>query len=244
LASSIIGTSLNVSGNVLASSIIGTSLNVSGNVLASGGVYNALTINGYTNASGINVSNINVGIGGFNSNGTVFATNFNSSGNVSAAIHMGGAVNVSGNVVASSLVGATGNIGNLNVNYSLGVGTSSYGSIGEIRATNNITAYYSDERLKTRLGAIENALDKVDQLSGFYHEANELAQSLGYTPIREVGVSAQDVQRVLPEIVAPAPIDPQYLTVRYERLTPLLIEAIKELRQEVLAIKEQINKNN
>jgi len=125
---------------------------------------------------------------------------------------------------------------------SLGVGTGTFGNVGEIRATNNITAYYSDERLKTRLGAIENALDKVNQLSGFYHEANELAESLGYTKVREVGVSAQEVQRVLPEIVAPAPIDPQYLTVRYERLTPLLIEAIKELRKEVNDIKNDIKK--
>jgi hypothetical protein len=130
-------------------------------------------------------------------------------------------------------------LGNINT-YGLGVGTTASGVQGEIRATNNITAYYSDERLKTRLGAIENALDKVDQISGFYHEANELAQSLGYTKIREVGVSAQEIQRVLPEIVAPAPIDDKYLTVRYERLTPLLIEAIKELRQEVNEIKRRL----
>ena len=120
---------------------------------------------------------------------------------------------------------------------SLGVGTAASGTAGEIRATNNITAYYSDERLKTKLGNIENALDIVDQLSGFYHEANEVAQSLGYKKVREIGVSAQEVQKVLPEIVAPAPIDEKYLTVRYERLTPLLIEAIKELRREINELK-------
>jgi hypothetical protein len=65
---------------------------------------------------------------------------------------------------------------------------------------------------------------------------------LGYAKIREVGVSAQEVQQVLPEIVAPAPIDDQYLTVRYERLTPLLIEAIKELRQEINEIKRLLGK--
>jgi hypothetical protein len=116
---------------------------------------------------------------------------------------------------------------------SIGVGTPASGTSGEIRATNNITAYYSDDRLKNRLGGIENALDKVLSLTGFYYEANETAQALGYAPIREVGISAQDVQAILPEIVAPAPIDSKYLTVRYERLVPLLIEAIKELTSRV-----------
>jgi len=100
---------------------------------------------------------------------------------------------------------------------------------GEIRATNNITAYYSDDRLKTKLGGIQDALAKVKTLSGFYYEPNQTAQALGYAVIREVGVSAQQVQAVLPEIVVPAPIDEKYWTVRYEKLIPLLIEAIKEL---------------
>lgn len=124
---------------------------------------------------------------------------------------------------------------------SLGVGTTSTGVNGEIVATDNITAYYSDERLKTRLGPIEDALGKVNQLSGFYHEANEVAEALGYTKRREVGVSAQEVQAVLPEVVAPAPIDNQYMTVRYERIVPLLIEAIKELNNKVEELQNQLN---
>jgi hypothetical protein len=119
---------------------------------------------------------------------------------------------------------------------SLGVGTAASGTAGEIRATNNITAYYSDDRLKTKLGNIEDALAKVRTLSGFYYEANETAQALGYEAVREVGVSAQQVQAVQPEIVVPAPIDDRYLTVRYERLVPLLIEAIKELDAKVKAL--------
>ena len=120
---------------------------------------------------------------------------------------------------------------------SIGVGTAASGTAGEIRATNNVTAYYSDDRLKTRLGDIENALDKLCTLSGFYYQANKTAQELGYEAIREVGVSAQSVQKVLPEVVVPAPIDDKYLTVRYEKLIPLIIEAIKELRAEVKALK-------
>ena len=116
---------------------------------------------------------------------------------------------------------------------SVGVGTAASGTAGEIRATNNVTAYYSDDRLKKRLGGIENALDKVRTLDSFYYEANETAQELGYEPVREVGISAQQVQAILPEVVAPAPIDDRYLTVRYERLVPLLIAAIKELEAKV-----------
>ena len=120
---------------------------------------------------------------------------------------------------------------------SIGVNTSASATAGEIRATNNITAYYSDDRLKTRLGNVESALDKVATLDAFYYEANELAQSLGYEPVREVGISAQQVQAVMPEVVAPAPIDDKYLTVRYERLVPLLIGAIKELKAEIEVLK-------
>jgi hypothetical protein len=108
---------------------------------------------------------------------------------------------------------------------------------GAITATGNITAYYSDDRLKTRIGNITGALDKVRSLDAFYYEANQTAQELGYEAVREVGVSAQQVQAVLPEIVAPAPVDAQYLTVRYERLVPLLIAAIKELEAQVKELK-------
>jgi len=121
---------------------------------------------------------------------------------------------------------------------SLGVGTAASGTAGEIRATNNVTAYYSDERLKTKIGNIENALDKVKQIETMVYHANETAVGLGYdASIIEVGVTAQSVQKVQPQVVAPAPIDDKYLTVRYERLVPLLIEAIKELEAQVAELK-------
>lgn len=111
---------------------------------------------------------------------------------------------------------------------------------GGIYATGNIVAYYSDEKLKTKLGVIENALDKIEQLEGFYYEANQTAQDLGYKVKREVGVSAQKTQSVLPEIVHPAAIDNKYLTVDYDRFAPLFIEGIKELRAELRSIKKHI----
>jgi hypothetical protein len=120
---------------------------------------------------------------------------------------------------------------------SLGIGTAASGTSGEIRATNNVVAYFSDERLKTKLGVIENALSKLLTLNGFYYQPNEIAQALGYTVKKEVGLSAQEVQKVMPEIVVPAPIDEKYLTIHYDKLIPLLIEAIKELKQEVDELK-------
>jgi hypothetical protein len=124
---------------------------------------------------------------------------------------------------------------------SLGVGTAASGTTGEIRATNAITSYYSDDRLKTRTGNIENALEKVLSLDGFHYHANETAVALGYDASKqEVGLSAQQVQAVLPEVIAPAPIDPQYMTMHYERLVPLLVEAIKEQQKQIEELKAKL----
>jgi hypothetical protein len=151
-----------------------------------------------------------------------------------AAISAGTGVTISTGQISIGQAVTTGS----NVQFSsLGIGTAPSGTAGEIRATNNVTAYYSDDRLKTRLGIIQNALDKLDAIEGFYYEANELAQSLGYQTRKEVGLSAQSVQKIMPEVVTAAPIDDKYLTIWYERLIPLLVEAIKELRSEVKALR-------
>jgi hypothetical protein len=140
------------------------------------------------------------------------------------------------------LDGTTGNIYGAG---SLGVGTAPSGTAGEIRATNEITAYYSDSRLKNFISPINNALEKVTALTGYYYTGNDVAASFGYdTEKVQVGVSAQEVQAVLPEIVVPAPIDEKYLTVKYEKLTPLLIEAIKQLQQKIEALEKKIHGNN
>lgn len=127
------------------------------------------------------------------------------------------------------------------------VGTTADPGAGAIYATGNITAYYSDARLKTVSGKIENALDKVAQLSGVYYTNNSVAKSFGYDSDEvQVGVLAQDVEAVLPQIVKAAPFDldengnsksgENYKTVQYERLVPLLIEAINELQAKVKAL--------
>ena len=125
----------------------------------------------------------------------------------------------------------------------LGVGTASIGgghvvASGHLLAYGNVIAYYSDDRLKKRLGNVEAALEKICSLKGFYYEANETAQALGYEAVRSVGISAQDLQKVLPEAVHPAPVDSQYLTADYARVVPLLIEAIKELSADLEMLKK------
>jgi hypothetical protein len=130
-----------------------------------------------------------------------------------------------------------------------------YGS-GNIYASGSIRAGYSDERLKTRLGNIENALDKVCSLNGFIYVNNEIAKLHNFEKEgKQSGVSAQEVQKVLPEAVSLAPFDMQgvpetgeivsksgknYLTVDYARMVPLLIEAIKELHKETKELKSEL----
>ena len=109
----------------------------------------------------------------------------------------------------------------------------------QLTINGNIIAFASDDRLKTNKVEITNALDKVVSLSGFTYNFNETAAELGFnTEITYVGVSAQEVQKVLPEAVSPAPADNKYMTVQYEKIVPLLIEAIKELKAEVDQLKK------
>jgi len=110
---------------------------------------------------------------------------------------------------------------------------------GVLTVDNDIIAFASDERLKENIQPLENALDKVLALNGFTYNFNEIGQSLGFDGlVRYVGVSAQQVQAVLPEAVKPAPVDSNYITVQYEKLVPLLIEAIKELKAEINELKK------
>ena len=127
---------------------------------------------------------------------------------------------------------------------------------GAIAAAGDITAYYSDERLKEKKGTIQNPIEKIRAIETFYYVNNDLAKSFGYTSdILQVGVSAQSVKRVMPEAVKRAPFDIQthettgeitsktgedYLTVQYERLVPLLVESIKCLQDQVDELKARL----
>ena len=148
---------------------------------------------------------------------------------------------------ASAYFVANGNVGinnsaptnTLSVN-----GTGYFG--GNLNVTGDIATNYSDIRLKDVSGTIPNALNKVASLSGFYYTPNDLAIGMGLEngKINRVGVSAQEIQAVLPEAVRDAPGADGYLTVQYERIVPLLIEAIKELKYEIEELKRGNNGNS
>ena len=82
-------------------------------------------------------------------------------------------------------------------------------------------------------------------MNGYYFTENDTARSLGYNNTRrQVGLSAQEVNEVLSEIVTEAPIDPTYMTVWYEKAVPLLVEAIKELTGKVNALEKKLEEKN
>ena len=128
---------------------------------------------------------------------------------------------------------------------SLGAGTPASGTSGEIRATNDITAYYSsDVRLKENIRKIENALELISMIEGVrYDWTDEYIEKRGgiddyFVRKGDIGVIAQDLQKVLPEVVAERPDG--YLAVRYEKIVALLLAAIKELKKEVDDIKKRL----
>jgi len=99
----------------------------------------------------------------------------------------------------------------------------------------NVTAYASDQRLKENITTINNALDKVTMLRGVTFDWKEDCKDKGFLPSakHETGVIAQEVQKVIPDAVVPAPFDEKYLTVKHEKIIPVLIQAIKELNAKV-----------
>ena len=125
------------------------------------------------------------------------------------------------------------------------------GPTGTIRATGEIYAGYSDIRLKDDIRIIDNAGIKLYSLNGVTYSQNKLAENYGYVDYRNrLGVIAQEVQKVLPQIVSPAPFDideqgnsksgKNYLTVDYARLIPLIVETIKEQQREIEFLRESL----
>jgi len=123
---------------------------------------------------------------------------------------------------------------------------------GGIVATGEISAYFSDQRLKSNITAITNAVDKVMAINGVYYNANDLAVEIAGEDktIQRVGLLAQEVEAVLPHVVKAAPFDigdhgisksgENYKTLQYERIVPLLVEAIKEQQQQIYKLTKRV----
>ena len=138
---------------------------------------------------------------------------------------------------AQTNITSVGSLGSTQIS-SLGVGTAASGTSGEIRATNNVTAFFSsDERLKDNVQVIANALAKVLQIRGVEFDWNNLDEPEDGYFVRkhDVGVIAQEIEKVLPEVVGTR--EDGIKAVKYDRIVPLLIEAIKELKAEIDALK-------
>ena len=127
--------------------------------------------------------------------------------------------------------------------------------IGNILASGTIISSFSDIRLKDVIEPLKNPLEVIQNLNGFKYKTNELGKSFGFDDKIEIGLNAQEVLKNIPEIVSIAPFDSykdgdeiksksgeNFLSLRYERIIPYLIEAIKELKKENEEIKKLLMK--
>jgi hypothetical protein len=152
-------------------------------------------------------------------------------------------IQYNGNIKLNSHVTASGNISGSSTS------TGSFGHlviakdahIGEdVLADGDVIAYNSsDERLKDNIEVIKGSLDKIDGIRGVEFDWNEKSPGWARERGHDIGVIAQEVQKVVPEIVVERKNG--YLGVDYKRLVPLLIESVKELKQEIEILKKKVN---
>ena len=118
----------------------------------------------------------------------------------------------------------------------IGVGTAAPGITGLIRATNDVVAFYSsDERLKDNIVQISDPIEKVKQIKGVEFDWNDKQEVYeGH----DVGVLAQDIEKVLPELVTTR--DNGYKAVKYEKIIALLIEAVKDQQSQIDELKSKL----
>lgn len=120
----------------------------------------------------------------------------------------------------------------------LGVGTAPSGVAGAILATNDVVAFASsDERLKENLEPIGSAIEKVGQLTGYTFDWIPMPDIHVHNG-RDVGIIAQEVEKVLPEVVEDR--ENGYKAVKYEKLTALLIQAVNEQQQQIEKLTKRV----
>jgi len=121
--------------------------------------------------------------------------------------------------------------------------TTMNATTGRIDATNDVVAFAtSDRRLKENIKPIDNALCKVIGVSGNTFDWKELnseeIKTIHGNTGKDVGVIAQEIEKILPEAVTTR--NNGYKAVNYEKLVPLLIEAIKEQQKQINELKSKI----
>ena len=153
-----------------------------------------------------------------------------------------GSVRITGAFTVTNTAGtASFNVGMTYVSGGLGVGTATSNTVGLIRATNDVIAFYSsDERLKANKVLIKGALYKINQLGGYEFDWIPMV-GIHENEGHDIGVIAQQVEQLFPELVTTR--DNGYKAVKYEKLTAILIEAIKELTIKVENLQNQINQS-
>jgi Chaperone of endosialidase len=215
-----IGGNVTVTGTINSPSFIVTG-NSSTQTLSVSGI---ATLNAGLNLSTTGITTGNLGSAGANG---VFGI-YNTSNNGRIDLITKNSSGIGSTVFSVVSAGATV-YGNLNV-----YGTETIS--GNLNVTGDITAFYtSDQRLKENIVPIPNALNKVLSISGNNYDWVYGAGKEG----SDVGVIAQEILEVLPEAVTTR--ETGYLAVRYEKIIPLLIEAVKDLSNEIKDLRNQIN---
>lgn len=134
--------------------------------------------------------------------------------------------------------------GDIRATGALGVGVAPNSTDGRIDASNDIVAYStSDRRLKENITPIENALDKVHEIQGVEFDwkplQEEEVRTVHGNTGHDIGVIAQEIESILPEAVTTR--ENGYKAVRYEKIVPLLIQAVKEQQDQINELKDIIN---
>jgi Chaperone of endosialidase/Mucin-like len=250
----IVSTNLTVSGSITAEN-----LTASGSVTATN-----LTVSGSITTANLTASN-SITTANLTASGSITTANLTASGSItSTAMSVTESANANnysyyrltrtGQINAGFGISGTNGALGLGANaFWFGTSTSTMSSAwiafngSNLVATGDIAAFYSDRRLKTNVNPIKNAVDKVTKLNGITYNPNDLAATFGYNKeLKFVGLFADDVESVLPEAVKLAPFDndngtsksgENYKTVQYEKIVPLLVEAIKEQQQQIAQLK-------
>ena len=115
---------------------------------------------------------------------------------------------------------------------------------GKISAENDVIAFASDKRLKENIIEISNPLDKIKQVRGIYYDWKENVKEKGFHPNRkknEIGMIAQEVEKIIPQAIEPAPFNNDYKTIKYDRIIPLLVECIKDQQKQIDELKNKLD---